>query len=155
MRTSALVRAALPGIACWLLSSGLAHAQMSIGTWVKQNSGAHPITLVIESCCSGGRRLVYHVQGGAQKEFTMTIETALDGTDAPVIIAGRPSGETMGIKRLDDRHATCVLKFNGKPFGTSHAAISADGNTMTVENEVTSAAGGQQPGKTTETWIRQ
>ena len=153
MRTSVLVRAALAGITCWLISSATANAQMSVGTWVKQNPGAHPTTLVIDTCCNGGRRLVYHASS-AQNEFTMTVETALDGADAPVIIAGRPSGETMGIKKLDDRHATCVLKFNGKQFGISHAAISADGNTMTVESEIANAASGQQPGKTTETWIR-
>ena len=41
----------------------------------------------------------------------------------------------MAIKRVDATHTVTVLKMNGKPFGTSKATISADGRTLTVENE--------------------
>jgi hypothetical protein len=43
---------------------------------------------------------------------------------------------------------------NGKPFGTSKATLSADGNTLTVENDITFAAGGLTTGKQTEVWVR-
>jgi hypothetical protein len=43
---------------------------------------------------------------------------------------------------------------NGKVFGTSKATLSADGKTITVENDYTSTAGGLPKGKQTEIWIR-
>jgi len=84
----------------------------------------------------------------------MVIETLLDGSDAPALIGGKPSGETLAIRQIDDRHATAVLKMNGKPFGTAKGTLSADRKTLTVEDDFTSTAGGQQVGKQTETWIR-
>ena len=42
---------------------------------------------------------------------------------------------------------------NGTTFGTSKGTLSADGKTLTVENEVTSAVGGQPVGKQRETWV--
>ena len=63
---------------------------------------------------------------------------------------GKPSGETMGIKWVDTHHTFTVLKMNGKTFGTSKATFSADGKTITVDNVVTSAAGGQAVGKQSE-----
>ena len=85
----------------------------------------------------------------------MTVETHLDGTEAPVFLGGKPSGETMAIKRIDDHHAETVMTMNGKPFGTSKATLSADGKTLTVENDFTITVGNQLPGRTTETWVRQ
>ena len=43
---------------------------------------------------------------------------------------------------------------NGKAIGTSQATRSADGKTLTVINDYTSAVGGQPVGKSTETWVR-
>jgi hypothetical protein len=60
----------------------------------------------------------------------------------------------MGIKREDSHHTVTVLKFNGKQVGTSRATLSADFSTLTVENEITVAAGGRQPGKVTDIWVR-
>ena len=50
--------------------------------------------------------------------------------------------------------STAVLKIYGKPFGTAKGTLSADGKTITIEDEYTSAAAGQQVGKQTETWSR-
>ena len=129
-------------------------AQVSIGTWVKQSTASAPggLTMTVEACCNGGRRLIYRVTG--RSDIIMTVESPFDGTDVPVLVGGKPSGETMGIKRLDERHVVAVLKMNGKPYGTSRATLSADGNTLTVENEVTAAVAGQSVGKQTETWLR-
>lgn len=129
------------------------HAQADIGTWVRQSGAATPgvITMTVEACCSGGRRITFRMEG---TEMVMTVESPFDGSDAPVLVDGKPSGETMAVKRLDDRHTTTVMKLNGKAFGTSKATLAADGSTITVENDVTSTDGGQQVGKTTETWVR-
>jgi hypothetical protein len=68
---------------------------------------------------------------------------------------GKPTGETMAIKRVDAHHASTVLKMNGQQFGTSEATLSADGKTLTVRNDLTASGGGQQAGKHTEIWVKQ
>jgi hypothetical protein len=135
------------------LTSAL-RAQTGIGTWVQQGktSAAGGLTMTVEACCKGGRRLIYRLNGSAT--VLMTIDSPMDGSEVPVLAAGKPTGETMGIKLLDDHHTVTVLKMNGKPFGTSKATLSADGKTLTIENEVTSGIGGQTVGKQTEIWVR-
>jgi hypothetical protein len=68
---------------------------------------------------------------------------------------GKPSGETMAIKRVDAHHASTELKMNGTFFGTSKATLSADGKTLTVLNDYSSSVGGRQAGKYTEVWLKQ
>jgi hypothetical protein len=134
-------------LASWL------HAQAFIGTWAKKTdaSGAGAMTMTVEACCAGGRRITYHIPGN---NMVLTVETHLDGQDAPVVVGGKPSGETMAIRLIDARHATAVLKMNGKAFGTSQGTISADGKVLSVQVDYTSSVGGQPVGKQTETWIR-
>ena len=154
MRSAAPKRMACVVAILWALDSvALLRAQIGIGTWVKQGetSAVGGLTMTVEACCNGGRRFIYRVSGSAN--VLMTIESPMDGTDVPVLAAGKPTGETMGIKRLDDRHTLTVLKMNGKTFGTSTATLSADGRTLVVENDITSAVGGQV-GKEKETWVR-
>jgi hypothetical protein len=43
------------------------------------------------------------------------VQSTLDGADAPVLVAGKPSSETMAIKRVDDHHLTGLVKMNGRP----------------------------------------
>jgi hypothetical protein len=43
---------------------------------------------------------------------------------------------------------------NGKLFGASKATLSADGRTLTVENDMTATIGANQAAKSTETWIK-
>ena len=107
--------------------------------------------MTIEACCNGGRRVTYHLVG---TEMVMTITSPFDGSEAPVLVDGKPSGETMAIKWVDNHHTITVVKMNGKAFGTSKAAFSADGKMITVENDYTSTAGGQPVGKQTEIWVR-
>jgi hypothetical protein len=144
------------GIAGFVLASARSlHAQMEIGTWVRQDtaSRAGTMTMDVEACCHGGRRLTYHILLGETKSL-LTVESPFDGTEAPVLMNGKPTGETMAIKRVDAHHASTVVKMNGTPFGTSEATLSADGNTLTVLNDFASQAGGQQLGKHTEIWVR-
>ena len=134
------------------LASSL-QAQTGVGEWVRQSEGATPagLTMTIEACCNGGRRVTYHIVGTT---MVMTMESPFDGSDAPVLVDGKPSGQTMAIKWVDSHHTFTVLKLNGQTMGISKAAFSADGKTITVENDYTSTAAGQPVGKLTEIWVR-
>jgi hypothetical protein len=138
-----------------MTSARPALAQLEIGTWVRQATDKMPsMTLTIEACCNGGRRLIYHVPIG-NTEALLIVETRLDGSDATVKMAGQASPQTMAIRRDDDHHATSVLKFNGAVVGTGKSTLSPDGKTLTNLLEYTSSEGGIPPGKYTEIWIRQ
>ena len=130
------------------------YAQLEVGTWVRTPTKTVPdsMTMKIEVCCGGGRRLSYSL---AKEAILMVVETKLDGSEAPVLINGKPSGETMAIKRVDAHHAHTILRMNGKEFATSDATLSADGKTLSVINDCASTAGCMPVGKSTETWVKQ
>jgi hypothetical protein len=130
-----------------------AHAQLGAGTtWVRTDAQGKGITMSVEACCNGGLRFIWHIPSmGNQPATTMSVDSPMDGTEVPAMVGGKPSGETMAVKRLDDHHYNAVVKMGGKPFGTSNATVSADGKTMTVESVF---EGGGQVNKTTETWVR-
>jgi hypothetical protein len=129
-----------------------AHAQIGVGNWVRTDEKANGITMTVEACCSGGLRLIYHVPTApGQPPITLTVDSPMDGSEVPAMIGGKPSGQTMAIKRVDDRHYTGVVKMGGQPFGTSSATISADGKTMTVETLSQASAKAE---KIVETWVR-
>jgi hypothetical protein len=132
-------------------------AQMVVGTWVrtptKTESGT--MSMTVEPCCGSGYKLTYYLTIGQQKTLLMTVASPFDGSEVPVMADGKASGETMAINRIDDHHATTVVKMNGKPFATSKSTLSADGKTISVINDVTNASGGNPVGKTTETWVKQ
>jgi hypothetical protein len=131
------------------------HAQVGVGTWVRKTTTSMPaMTMTVEACCHGGRRLSYHFDINGT-ETILLIESPFDGSEAPVLINGKPSGETMAITRVDDHHLATVVKLNGKPFGTSNATLSPDGKVLTVLNEYSSSVGGNTAGKVTEIWVRQ
>ena len=44
---------------------------------------------------AGGRGLIYRVNGS---DVLKTVESPQDGKDVPVLVAGKPRGETMGIR---------------------------------------------------------
>jgi hypothetical protein len=136
--------------------TGSLHAQIGVGTWVRKTTDSMPgsMTMTVETCCNGGRRLTYHINMGGTPAI-LTIASPFDGSEAPVMLAGKPSGETMAITRVDDHHVVTVAKMNGKPFGTSKATISPDGKLLTVLNDFSSPAGGQTAGKFTEIWVKQ
>jgi hypothetical protein len=130
-----------------------AHAQFGVGsTWVRTDSQGKGITMTVEACCNGGLRLIYQIPPIAtQPATTLTVDSPMDGTEAPALVGGKPSGETMAIKRVDDHHYSAVVKMNGKPFGTSNGTVSPDGKTMTVESV---SQGGGRVEKIIETWVR-
>jgi len=144
----------IAGLLAALGAATTLHAQLEIGTWRREATETGPaMSLDIQACCSGGRRLTYHLQiNGA--ETTLTVETQLDGNDAPVLMGGQQSGETMAIKRIDAFHATAVVKMNGQVIGTSTSTLSADGKTLTVHNTFAEGVP-QRPDAATEVWVKQ
>jgi hypothetical protein len=153
--TTATVKSLAYGVAVLALGSARSlHAQIEVGTWVRPPTASMPgMTMTVEACCNGGRRLIYHVDI-AGTETLLTVESRFDGSDAPVLMGGKPTAQTMGIQRVDDHHTSAVLKMNGRLFGTAKATLSADGKTLTVINDFTSSASGQAVGKYTEIWVR-
>jgi hypothetical protein len=154
MARTTVTRWALGIIAfCAIGSASPASAQVGVGTWTRQGAQAagQPLTMTVEACCGAGRRLIYRIPG---IDAIMTVESPFDGSEVPVLLGGRPSGETMAIKQTDGRHWTTVLKMNGQLFGTSKATLSADERTITVENDMTATAGTNPAGKSTETWVK-
>jgi hypothetical protein len=148
--------AARRGASAFLLAlgwAGQAHAQLAVGTtWLRTDPQGKGIVLSIEACCNGGLRLIWQIPPmGGQPATTMTVDSPMNGTEAPMLVAGKPSGQTMAIKRVDDHHYSAIVKMNGQPFGTSNGTVSADNRTMTVD----SAFGvGSQAQKIIETWVR-
>jgi len=149
-----------PRIRVWLVAlaslvgmvSSAEAAESPVGTYVKTATKGKPeMTLTIEMWEPGKARLTYRVKGA---EVKVTIDSALDGSDAPVMVDGKASGETMAITRVDKYHATTVLKMNGKTFGTSKGTFSNDFTTLTAESEFSASYGGNAAGKSTEVWTR-
>ncbi|HSL02751.1 MAG TPA: hypothetical protein VK901_04345 [Nitrospiraceae bacterium] len=99
-----------------------------------------------------GWRLTYKLAGQAPGNPVTTVLTPLDGKDVPILIDGKPSGETMGIKSIDTRHTATVLKFHGKEWGTSKCELSPDGKVLTVENDY---ADSNPIGKKIQYWDKQ
>jgi hypothetical protein len=141
----------LTALVVFFLSATSLLAADFTGIWVRRDMPG--MTMTIHSWGASGGRITYDIQMGG-KVSVMAIESALDGTDATVIVDGKPTPQTMAIKRLDDRHTFTVLKNGGKPAGTSKCEMSADGKTLTVENEIPATAAGGTPMKSTETWNR-
>lgn len=106
--------------------------------------------MTVAACCNGGYRLTYHVPiGNGQPAQVLTVDLPMDGTEVPMLSEGKPTGQTMSVKRVDDHHFTGVVKQQGGSYLTSQATLSADGHTITVEDTL---AGSKL--KVTETWTR-
>ena len=112
-----------------------ARAQLGLGEWARTDKEGGGMTLTVAACCSGGYRLTYRIPvGNGQPPLIVTVDLPLDGTEVPTMSAGKPTGQTMSAKRIDDRRLTGVVKQNGKLTLTNTATLSADGRTWTVED---------------------
>src|SRR5207247_453985 len=130
-----------------------AHAQLGVGTWLRTDAQGKGITMTVEPCGNGGFPLTYHVPArSGQPPITLTVDSPMDGTEVPALVDGKPSGETMAVKRVDAHHYSTVVKMGGQLFGTSNGTLSADGKTLTVESVSQSA--GAKGDKIIETWVR-
>ena len=103
-----------------------------------------------------GWKLTYKVVGpDAPGSIVWTVLTMLDGKDVPLLVNGKPSGQTMGIKRIDSRHTVTVLRFQGKETGISKAEISPDGKVLKVENDYATSNPNGLVGKQIQYWDKQ
>jgi hypothetical protein len=138
--------------ACLAGLSPLALADvLPTGTWVRREplQNLH-LTMTVEAAGSG-LKVTYRIVGPGASVGLMTVLTQLDGKDAPVLVDGKPSGETMAVRKIDGRHTFTVLKMDGKEIGTSKLEVSADGKVLTVENTAPKPGGGPLE-KTLEHW---
>ncbi len=123
-----------------------------VGTWVQRDFGqGMSLTLTVEEAGSG-LKFTYRVTGPNMPAITMIVATQLDGKDAPTMVDGKPTGQTMAIRKIDSRHYVGVLKFQGKETGTSKGEISLDGKVLKVENDNTVDSANGPAGKTTQYW---
>lgn len=133
--------------------AGTANSQLAVGNWARTDSAGMGMTLTVEACCNGGLRLTYHVPPmGGQPAATLTVDSPMDGTEVPVLLNGKPSEETMAIKRVDAFHMSGVVKMNGQLFVTSNTTLAADGKSATTES-ITQMPGGKTQA-IIETWVR-
>ena len=131
---------------CLLGLGSIIHAQgLPVGTWVKRQPEVSTRMNMTVEAVGTGQRITYRLVGpnGPTPDFVMTILTQLDGKDAPLVVNGKPSGETMGIRMIDGRHTTSVIKVDGKDVGTSKSEVSADGKVLKIENTALPAAQGK------------
>lgn len=139
----------------------LASADPVIGTWVKTSDTADHgkaslgTTLTVTAGAVGGLNLTYHIKVADGNTVQLVVETKLDGSDAPSLVNGKPSGQTMAIKRVDQNHFVSVTKQKGKIAGRSRGEISADGKTLAVHNEIEGPAAGGAKQETDEVWTKQ
>ena len=143
---------ALSGFIAAFAMPNAVHAQLGVGTWQRQSDKgskglAGSMTMTVEQCCKGGYKLTYDININGTKSV-MKVESPFDGTAVPVFVDGKPSGETMTITRVDDRHSSTTMTMNGQPFGTSKCTLSADGKTLSVINVM------QSGGTQTEVWVK-
>ena len=100
-----------------------------------------------------GVKITYRMlgpDGKAMNQSVLTLVTALDGKEVPMMIDGKESGQTMAVLRTDANHASTIIKMQGKDFGRSTTELSPDGKTMKVENDF--SAIDASAGKQTEYW---
>jgi len=151
MRSATVITRFVCGAAfLWTLGWGSpAYAQLGVGEWARTDAAGKGMTMTVASCCKGGFRLTYHVPiGNGQPPLILTVDLPMDGTEVPTLSGGKPTGQTMSAKRVDDHHYTGVVKQNGQPYLTSNATLSADGKSLTVEDRLTDNQ------KVIETWVK-
>jgi hypothetical protein len=141
-------------VVCLLsLSSMVSADSLWSGVWVLREppQGGRLIMTVEE--VNTGWNLTYKVVGpDAPASTVSTVQTPLNGKEVPLLVNGRPSGQTMGIKRIDPHRTVTVLRFKGKETGVSKAEISPDGKVLKIETDYVSS---NPIGKEVQYWDRQ
>jgi hypothetical protein len=107
---------------------------LPLGTWVRRpDKDGTSATMTIEAA-GAGRKLTFKFKVAGGGTSTMVVTTQGDGKDAAVSLDGKPSGETMAIRLVDDRHTTNLIKMNGNPMVNQKSELSADGKVIKVES---------------------
>lgn len=125
---------------------------LGLGTWV-QRGGV--LTLAVEQA-GAARKLTYRTRGpdGKFMKGELTHLTMGDGKDAPMLVDGKPTGQSMAIRKVDANRTHTVLKLNGKDCGVSRSEVTADGKVMKSETEYTNPACGAVGKVTVTFWDR-
>jgi hypothetical protein len=71
------------------------------------------------------------------------------------MVDGKLTGQTMGIRKIDGRHAVGIVKFRGREMATSKSELSSDGKVLTVETDYAASNPTGQVGKEIQHWDRQ
>jgi hypothetical protein len=101
-------------------------------------------------------KLTHKVIGPTAPASTVsTILTPLNGKEVPVLVNGKPSGQTMRIQKIDSHHTVTVMMFHGRERSVSKSEISPDGKVLTVETEYPTSNPIGLAGKQIERWNRQ
>jgi len=91
------------------------------GTWTLRGD-APKLTMTIVDAGTGWK-VIYKASGtdaqGKPTTYTSTFETLADGKESPHLIDGKPTGQTIAVKKIDERHTVSVLKVEGKQTGIS------------------------------------
>lgn len=130
------------------------------GEWLMRDTGkGFRLTMTLKEV-GGGWKITYRIpvpdaKGGAAGTSIMTIETALDGKDVPTLVDGKPSGQSMEIRKVDSHHTYTVIKFQGKQSGISKSELSPDGKVITAENDALASGPTGTAGKTVQHWDKQ
>jgi hypothetical protein len=124
------------------------HAALE-GKWIQRDTH---LALDITSGANG-TTFTYSVPNATQSTDSLSFVTKFDGADAPMLVNGAPTGQTIAITVMDDRHANGITKFQGKTTGTSKTELSEDGKVMRVDNDV--AAPGAPSVHRAEVWDKQ
>lgn len=124
-------------VVCLLSLSSLAWADsLWSGTWVQREPQKEGhLMMTVEEVGTGWKITYKMADQDAPGSFVSTVLTQLDGKDAPQLIDGKPSGQTMAIKKIDSRHTVAVVKFQGKEMGISKGEISPDGKVLKVKTD--------------------
>lgn len=124
-------------VVCLLsLSSIVGGENLWSGTWVlREPPQGGRLTMTVEEVASGWK-LTYKIVGpDAPGPIYSTVLTQLDGKDVPVLVEGKPSGQTMVINKIDRRHTVGVVKFQGKEMDISKGELSPNGKILKVETD--------------------
>lgn len=125
---------------------------MWYGTWVlREDQGKQVLTMIVEERASGWH-VTYKLVGPNAPEAVSTFVTQLDGKQVPLMIAGKPSDQTMGVKKLDGHHTLTVLKFQGQPMGLSKSELSPDGKVIKTETDYVDGSSSGMKGKQIQYW---
>src|SRR3954471_8598113 len=99
--------AAMVFVASLMRAPSAEAADSPIGTYLKKADAGKPaMTMTIDQWAPGKGKLTYRIQ---DPPIVLTIASALDGSESPVLMNGRPSGETMAIKLVDKLHSATVV----------------------------------------------
>jgi hypothetical protein len=138
------------------LSSMVGAESLWSGTWIlREAEPGGQLTMKLEEVSTGWKVTSKVVGSGAAGASDTYIMTPLDGKDVPVLIDGKPSGQTMGITKIDSHHTVNVIKFKGKEIGVSKAELSTNGKVIKVETDYSDSNPGAPAGKQIQYWDRQ